>query len=75
MQDDPYRYMYFKIQNGEYSSDFVGMIKFRDDLQEAYGTTDHPKAKDIFELAYRKGPASSYGGILIEYADLVSLVR
>lgn len=48
---------------------------FKADLADAYGVSNHPKADRVFELAWDRGHDAGLGDVLIEYDDLVELIK
>lgn len=50
------------------------MAKFKSDLKEEFGVTDHPKADAVYKLAYDYGHGSGLGQIYDYFSDLVDLI-
>jgi len=49
--------------------------KFREDLAEEFGVTDHPKEEQLFNIAWENGHSSGYNEVWGEYSDLVELIN
>lgn len=47
---------------------------FKADLEAEYGTTAHPRAGRLFELAWGMGHANGYGEVYDYYGELVTLI-
>jgi hypothetical protein len=49
--------------------------QFHDDLLEALGVADHPKADKLYQIAWDQGHASGYTEVMNAANELVELLR
>ena len=73
----PYELMTINVNSNRYRgrSRGDGRADFMKDTLEAYGLTDHPKAKRCFEIAWDIGHAYGYHEVLLHFDDLSDLIR
>lgn len=51
-----------------------GELGFQDILEAAYGTAEHPKANQLFNLAWEYGHSQGFQAILDYYENLTDLL-
>ena len=49
--------------------------KFKEMLEEQYGTTNNPKKDKLYSIAWAKGHASGLSDVACQYDDLVGLIK
>ena len=49
--------------------------KFRVELLEEYGVTNHPKAGLVYSMAWERGHSSGYDSVRQEFEELVELIK
>ena len=66
-----------KVARAAYRNDIRRLERevFKADLADAYGVSNHPKADRVFELSWDRGHSVGLGDVLIEYDDLVELIK
>lgn len=66
----------FKSAKEKYNQETSNLIaKFKVDLEKEFDTTDNPKAKECYDLAWQWGHSSGLSEVYNYYYDLVDLIK
>jgi hypothetical protein len=73
---DPVKKARFDRQRKEYNEEQARVEKlFKEALYHYFRISDHPKANDVFWLAWQKGHSSGLTEVYNECCDLVELIK